>query len=182
MRWLTLYARSRQLPATLAALAALAGLAALARLGDGGLGGPRVSALLLAAGAMALSAGLGGQDLALERTAALRWPPRRAAHVLLCAVLAAAVLPPGPLALTVRDSAGLTGLAALGAACFGRAHAWLLPFGWLCASFVLPPAPDLATQILTWPLLPPGTTPATWTALTLAATGTTAYALAGPRR
>ncbi|MER6364407.1 hypothetical protein [Kitasatospora sp. NPDC001527] len=179
MRWLILYARSRQLPA---ALAVLATLAALARLGDGGLGGPRASALLLAAAAMALAAGLGGQDHALDRTAALRWPPRRAAHVLLCAVLAAAVLPPGPLAVTVRDSAGLTGLAALGAVCFGRACAWLLPFGWLCASFVLPPAPDLATRILTWPLLPPGTALATLTALTLATTGTALYALAGPRR
>ncbi|MFB7473547.1 hypothetical protein [Kitasatospora sp. NPDC056184] len=179
MRWLTLYARSRQLPA---ALAVLAVLTVLARLGDGGLGGPRVAALLLAAAAMALSAGLGGQDLDLDRTAALRWPFRRAAHVLLCAVLAAAVLPPGPLALTVRDSAGLTGLAALGAVCGGRAHAWLLPFGWLCAAFVVPPGPDLVTRVLTWPLLPPGTAPATWTALALAAAGTAAYALAGPRR
>ncbi|MFE6868180.1 hypothetical protein ACFVFS_16645 [Kitasatospora sp. NPDC057692] len=179
MRWLTLYARSRRLPSSLAVLAVLA---ALARLGDGGLGGPRAAALLLAAGAMALSAGLGGQDLDLDRAAALRWPPRRAAHVLLCAVLAAAVLPPGPLALTVRDSAGLTGLAALGAVCWGHRYAWLPPFGWLGLAFVLPPGPGPVAQILGWPLLPPGAAPAAWTALALAAAGTAAYALAGPRR
>ncbi|MET8699552.1 hypothetical protein ABZW10_11895 [Kitasatospora sp. NPDC004723] len=179
MRWPILYARSRRLPA---ALAALALSAALARLGDADPASPRLSTLLLAAGAMALSAGFGGPDLALDRTAALRWAPRRAAHVLLAIVLVAAVLPPGPLAVTVRDSAGLTGLAALGAACCGRPYAWLFPFTGLAASFVVPPAPDLATRILTWPLLPPDATPATVTALTLAATGTAAYALAGPRR
>ncbi|GAA1411953.1 hypothetical protein GCM10009639_63850 [Kitasatospora putterlickiae] len=175
MRWLTLYARSRQLPLVLGLLVALAILARL-----GGAAGPRRSALLLAAGAIALTAGLGSPDPALDRTAALRWPLHRAAHVLLGTVLTAALLPPG--LLTLRDSAGLTGLAALGAACFGRPYAWLPPFTCLAAAFLLPPAPDLATRLLTWPLLPPGATPATLTALTLAVTGTTAYALAGPRR
>ncbi|MFF7454475.1 hypothetical protein [Kitasatospora sp. NPDC008115] len=161
----------------------MAFLAALTRLADGRLGGsPRLSALVLAAGAMALSAGLGSPDPALDRTAALRWPPRRAAHLLLGTALVAALLPPGPLALTLRDSAGLTGLAALGATCFGRPYAWLPPFACLAVAFVLPPAPDLATRLLTWPLHPPGTTTATLTALTLVTSGTAAYALAGPRR
>lgn len=73
MRWLTLYARSRQVPASLAAL--LIGAVAvwpLARDGSGGPGDPRLPVLVLATGAMAASVGLGGQDLALDRTAADR--------------------------------------------------------------------------------------------------------------
>lgn len=47
--------------------------------------------LVLATGAMTVSIGLGGQDLALDRTAAIRWVPRRAAHVLLAGAVVAAV-------------------------------------------------------------------------------------------
>ena len=90
MRWLTLYARSRQVPASLAAvvLSAVA-VWALARNGSGGPGDPRLPVLVLAAGATAASIGLGGQDLALDRTAAIRWVPRRAAHVLLVGAVVA---------------------------------------------------------------------------------------------
>ncbi|MFB6890298.1 hypothetical protein ACFCX4_13385 [Kitasatospora sp. NPDC056327] len=191
MRWLTLYARSRRLPAALAALAA--GAAAvwwLARFGDGGTAGPRTSALVLAGGVMVLSPGLGGPDPALDRTAAIRWPLHRTAHVLLCALLAGSVLlalraadgqPPDP-GFVLRDAAGLAGLAALGAACLGPPYAWLPPFGCLAAALTVPPGPDPVIRILTWPVLPPGTAPAGWTALALAVTGTAAYALAGPRR
>ncbi|MFE9685149.1 hypothetical protein [Streptomyces sp. NPDC006285] len=191
MRWLTLYARSRQIPASLAALLISAVTVwALTRDGGGGPADPRLPVLVLAAGAMAASVGLSGQDPSLDRTAAIRWVPRRAAHVLLAgAVVAATLLTVQTLgesmattAFVVRDSAGLMGLAALGAALSGGHYAWTLPFAWLAFSFFAPPSTGVPMQVATWMLLPPGTAAGTWTALTLTVVGTGAYALAGPRR
>ncbi|MEU9367078.1 hypothetical protein AB0D78_36695 [Streptomyces avermitilis] len=193
MRWLTLYARSRQVPASLAAVVISAvAVGALARDGSGGPGDPRLPVLVLATGAMAASIGLSGQDLALDRTAAVRWVPRRAAHVLLCGAVVGTVLLTvqamgedlATTAFVVRDSAGLMGLAALGAALSGGQYAWTLPFAWLSFSFFAP-APTsapLPLQVANWMLLPPGTTAGTWTALVLAVAGTAAYAVTGPRR
>ncbi|WP_413756920.1 hypothetical protein [Streptomyces sp. MMBL 11-3] len=196
MRWLTLYARSRQVPASFAALVVGAvALVVLARDGSGGGDGsadPRLPVLVLTAGAMAFSVGLGGQDLALDRTAAIRWVPRRAAHVLVAGVVVAAVLlvaqvtvPGGAVAtaaFVVRDSAGLLGLVALGAVFGGGQYAWTLPFAWLTFAFFAPSAEGVPMRVATWMLLPPGTGAATWTAAVLAAAGTGAYAWAGPRR
>ncbi|MER6155192.1 hypothetical protein ABT147_06560 [Streptomyces sp. NPDC001868] len=193
MRWLTLYARSRQVPASLAAvvISAVAVWALAARDGAGGPADPKLPVFVLFAGVAAVSIGLGGQDLALDRTAAIRWRPRRAAHVLLGGLLVCAVLlavqtvggedlaTPG---FVVRDSAGLMGLAALGAVVCGAAYAWTLPIAWLSFSVFVPPPTGVPMQAATWMLLPPGTTTATWTATTLAIAGTTAYAFAGPRR
>ncbi|WP_217210800.1 hypothetical protein [Streptomyces sp. AC550_RSS872] len=191
MRWLTLYARSRQVPASFAAVVISAVTVwALARDGGEGPGDMRLPALVLAAGAMAASVGLGGQDLDLDRTAAVRWVPRRAAHVLLAGAVVAAV----PLAVqtmgesmattafVVRDSMGLMGLVALGAALSGGQYGWTLPFAWLAFSFFAPPPTSAPMRVATWMLLPPGTTAGTWTALVLAVAGTAAYAVAGPRR
>lgn len=191
MRWLMLYARSRQVPASLAAVViSTVTVWALAQDGGGGPGDQRLPALVLAVGAMALSTGLGGQDLALDRTAAIRWAPRRAVHVLLAGAVVAMV----PLAMqatgkdlataafVVRDSAGLMGLAAVGAAVCGGTYAWTLPFAWLSFSFSVPPPTSVPTQVASWMLLPPGTAAGTWTALVLTIVGTTAYAVAGPRR
>ncbi|MFC8194211.1 hypothetical protein ACFWBR_19120 [Streptomyces sp. NPDC060006] len=191
MRWLTLYARSRQVPASLAAVVISAvGVWALTRDATGEPADLRLPALVLAMGAMAASTGLSGQDLALDRTAAIRWAPRRAAHVLLCGVVVGTVLltvqtlggDPATIAFVVRDCAGLMGLAALGAALSGGQYAWTLPFAWVAFSFFAPPATSVPTQVATWMLLPPGTTAGTWTALVLTVVGTTAYAVAGPRR
>ncbi|MER6151000.1 hypothetical protein [Streptomyces hirsutus] len=191
MRWLTLYARSRQVPASLAAVVISAVAAwALARDGSGAPGDPRLPVLVLATGAMAASIGLGGQDLALDRTAAIRWVPRRAAHVLLAGAVIGTVLlavqtmgeDMATTAFVVRDSAGLMGLVALGAALSGGPYAWTLPFAWLSYSFFAPPPTSVPTQVATWMLLPPGTAAGTWTALVLTVTGTAAYAVAGPRR
>ncbi|MBQ1088915.1 hypothetical protein [Streptomyces sp. B93] len=191
MRWLVLYARSRHVPATLTALVISAvGVWALTRDPGEGAGDPRLPVLFLAAGAMAASTGLGGQDLDLDRTAAIRWVPRRAAHVLLAGSVVAAVLltvrATGggmvPTAFVVRDSAGLMGLAALGAALAGGQYAWTLPFAWLSLSFIAPPAASTPMGVATWMLLPPGTAAGTWTALTLVTVGTAAYAAAGPKR
>ncbi|MFE9023870.1 hypothetical protein ACFYNL_35620 [Streptomyces sp. NPDC007808] len=191
MRWLTLYARSRQVPASLAAVViSTVAVWALARGAGEGPGDPRWPVLVLAAGAMAASIGLSGQDLALDRTAAIRWVPRRAAHVLLAGTVVGTVLLAvqsmgtgmTTTAFVVRDSAGLMGLVALGAALWGGQYAWTLPFTWLSFSFFAPPATSTPMQVATWMLLPPGTAAGTWTALALTVVGTTAYALAGPRR
>ncbi|WSQ08652.1 hypothetical protein OG604_13210 [Streptomyces sp. NBC_01231] len=191
MRWLTLYARSRQVPASLAAvLIGAVTVWALARDGNAGPVDPRMPVLVLTTGAMAVSVGLGGQDLALDRTAAIRWMPRRAAHVLLAGVAVAASLltvqtmgvSMATTAFVVRDSAGLMGLVALGAALSGGQYAWTLPFAWLSLVFLAPPPTSTPMHVAMWMLLPPGTTAATWTALVLTVVGTTAYAVAGPRR
>ncbi|WP_055632371.1 hypothetical protein, partial [Streptomyces griseoruber] len=185
MRWLTLYARSRQVPAALAALL-IGALAVWALARDGGTGpaDPRLPVLVLAVGAMAASTGFGGQDLALDRTAAIRWAPRRAAHVLLAGAVAAAVpltvqalgADLAPAAFVVRDGAGLMGLGALGAALWGGPYAWTLPFAWLSYAFFAPPPTGVPTRVAGWLLLPAGTPAATWTALALTVTGTAAYA------
>ncbi|MET9038171.1 hypothetical protein [Streptomyces mirabilis] len=191
MRWLTLYARSRQIPASLAALVISAvAVGALARDGGGGPGDPRLPVLVLATGAMAVSIGLSGQDLALDRTAAIRWVPRRAAHVLLCGAVVGTVLltvqamgeDMATTAFVVRDSAGLMGLVALGAVLSGGQYAWTLPFAWLSFSFFAPHPTSAPMQVASWMLLPPGTAAGTLTALVLAVAGTAAYAVAGPRR
>lgn len=191
MRWLTLYARSRQVPASLAAvLVGALAVWSLARDGGGGPGDPRLPVLVLATGAMAASVGLGGQDPALDRTAAIRWVPRRAAHVLLCgAVIGTVVLTTQAMgedrattAFVLRDSAGLMGLAALGAALSGGRYAWTPPFAWLSFSFFAPPPASAPMRVASWMLLPPGTAAGTWTALVIAVAGTAAYAVAGPRR
>jgi hypothetical protein len=191
VRWLTLYARSRQVPASLVAVVVSAvAVWALTQDGSGGPPDPRLPALVLAAGAMAASIGLSGQDLALDRTAAIRWVPRRAAHVLLAGVVVGTVLltsqtmgeDMATIAFVVRDSAGLMGLVALGAALSGGHYAWTLPFAWLSFSFFAPPPTSAPMQVATWMLLPPGTAAGTWTAVVLTVVGTAAYAVAGPRR
>ncbi|MFC9633815.1 hypothetical protein ACFTY8_32305 [Streptomyces mirabilis] len=191
MRWLTLYARSRQIPASLAAVVISAvAVGALARDDGGGPGDPRLPVLVLATGAMAVSIGLSGQDLALDRTAAIRWVPRRVAHVLLCGAVVGTVLltvqamgeDMATTAFVVRDSAGLMGLVALGAVLSGGQYAWTLPFAWLSFSFFAPPPTSAPMQVACWMLLPPGTAAGTWTAPVLAVAGTAAYAVAGPRR
>ncbi|WP_369227641.1 hypothetical protein AB5J52_45595 [Streptomyces sp. R39] len=191
MRWLTLYARSRQVPASLAAmLIGAVAVWALTRDGSAGPGDPHLAVLVLTTGAMAVSTGLGGQDLALDRTAAIRWMPRRAAHVLLAGAAVAASLltvqimgvSVATTAFVVRDSAGLMGLAALGAALSGGQYAWTPPFAWLSLVFFAPPPTSAPMRVAMWMLLPPGTPAGTWTALVIAVAGTTAYAVAGPRR
>lgn len=70
-------------------------------------------------------------------------------------------------AFVVRDSAGLIGLAAAGAAVCGGQYAWTLPFAWLSFSFFAPPPTSVPTQVASWMMLPPGTAAGTWTALVL---------------
>ncbi|MFJ9948828.1 hypothetical protein [Kitasatospora sp. NPDC091207] len=191
MRWLVLYGRSRQVPASAAACALT--VLALWSLAPGSGEGPvdlATVVLVLTANVAAAGLGLGGQDVMLDRTAAIRWVTRRAAHVLLIGAVAGAALLAvqaagpelAPVALVARDSAGLVGLAALGATVFGAQFAWTLPTGWLgLVLFGAVPAGTVG-EVTGWMLMPPGTAAATWTALTLLVTGTVLYAVAGPRR
>lgn len=158
--------------------------------GPRGSGDPRLPVIVLATGVTSASIGLSGQDLALDRTAAIRWAPRRTAHVLLCGAVVGAVLltvramgsDRATTAFVVRDSVGLMGLVAPGAALSSGRYAWTLPFAWPSFSFFAPPPTTTPTRVASWMLLPPGTAAGTWTAAVLAVFVTVAYAVAGPRR
>ncbi|MFE2495828.1 hypothetical protein [Streptomyces scopuliridis] len=137
----------------------------------------------------AATAGLSGQDRALDRTAAIRWAPRRAAHVLLIGVLAGAVLlallaagdEPVRAGTLVRNSAGPAGLAAIGAAAWGGRYAWTLPFGGCAMALFVPRTGGVAAQVVTRLLQPSGTSVACWTAVALAAGGRRRAALRAGR-
>ncbi|MFG2697240.1 hypothetical protein [Kitasatospora sp. NPDC048407] len=191
MNWLVLYARSRQVPLSAAVVAAVAlSVWALVDAAPAGAEDRGTTALVLTANVLAAVVGLGGQDAVLDRTAAIRWAPRRAAHVLLigaaagAAVLAVQAVGPelASVSVVVRDSAGLAGLAALGAACWGTTYAWALPTGWLAFTMLVPPLGGVQGRVGMWLIQPAGTTAATVTASALLVVGTTLYAAAGPRR
>ncbi|MFE2415150.1 hypothetical protein ACFXDE_43180 [Kitasatospora sp. NPDC059408] len=187
MRWLTLYARSRQVPVSAAAIALVT--AALWALDGPEHAEVGTAILVLTTTVAAASVGLGGRDVTLERTAAIRWAPRRAAHVLLIGLLTGAALLAvqaagtqlAPTAVVVRAAAGLTGLAALGAVLCGAHFAWTLPVGWLAFTLLTPSPRGTAGEVLHWMTFPPDTPASTATALTLLALGTTLYAATGPR-
>ncbi|GGP70655.1 hypothetical protein [Saccharothrix coeruleofusca] len=181
-----LHARSRQVPTS--AAVAVVGVALLGWLAQPG-GSPRLAAFAVAVAVAAVSVGLGGHDLQLDRTAAFGWPPRRAGHLLVAgAVLTGLLLAVGlvadPLAdrdLVLRDLAGLGGTAALGAVVFGARAAWALPVAWTGVTMVVPTGQQWYEQLLTWPVQPPGTTVATVAALTAAGLGLLAYTALGCR-
>ncbi|MFI8460215.1 hypothetical protein [Kitasatospora sp. NPDC085464] len=188
MRWLTLYARSRQVPASAAAVTLVTlTVWALVEPGPAELA---LALLVLTAHVASASVGLGGPDVVLERTAAIRWMPRRAAHVLLIGAVAAVALLTvqaagtklAPTGVVVRDAAGLVGLAALGAVLCGAHLAWTLPTGWLGLTLFVPTPNGTVGEVVNWMLFPPGTTASAWTAWVLLAIGTVGYAVAGPRR
>ncbi|MBQ1026109.1 hypothetical protein [Micromonospora sp. C95] len=191
MRWLTLYLRCRGVPA--AAGAAAAGVLVLWWLGQTA-EEPRlrlaVALLSTLVATVAFGPGLVGADPALERTAPLPWPPRRAAHIL--AVMAAATLiaaapaltgePLATAALMIRNTAGIGGLLAVGAV-WGAQWAWLLPVGWTLVVILSGPASGhLYQEILTWMLQPAATTSAAACAATIAVVGVVTHAVLGGRR
>ncbi|MER7848990.1 hypothetical protein ABTZ03_34195 [Kitasatospora sp. NPDC096077] len=191
MRWLVLYARSRQVPLSAAAVVLMtSALWALTRPDGAGTEHQAQTVLVLSANVAACSIGLGGTDVVLERTAGLCWAPRRLAHALLIGVFAGAVVLAvraagaglAPVEVIVRDCAGLVGLAALGTVLCGAAFAWTLPTAWL-AVVLLTPAPNgTVGAVLHWLTFPPGTTASTGTALVLLGAGASVYAVVGPRR
>ncbi|TDB74763.1 hypothetical protein E1165_13665 [Micromonospora sp. KC723] len=134
-----------------------------------------------------LSATLAGPDDLLERTASIRWPWRRAVHLvaalLVVSLVLAATLPTGarfgPVALVLRDAVGLLGLTALGTATVGAARAWLLPLVWTGIAAVYPQAGTVGA-VATWQAQVPQNAAAAVTAAVLALGGLIAWSLAGP--
>jgi hypothetical protein len=189
MRWFVLYSRSRGVPLALAAiLLSTTGFWALA--GVDGAPDHELSVLVLVAGTAFAAAGLAGQDVGLDRIAAIRWRPRRAAHVLAIALVVGSALlvlqnwgdPLSPAGLVLRDAFGLTGLAALGATLCGGQYAWTFPVGWFAFSFAVPMGTDVVSQAAGWLVQPAGTPVATVTSLALGIGGTLGYAALGNRR
>jgi hypothetical protein len=191
MRLLLLYLRSRQVPAALAA--AVGSVAVLWWLGqatDDPTAQATLALLAVAAGTAAAGAGLAGADVDLERTAAIAWPPRRAAHVIavggaIIGIVAASALTGDQLAparQVVRDAVGMSGLVALGAATVGASRAWVVPLTWtLLVLLWVPAATATWQQPLAWMLQPAASAPAAITASMLGVTGVLAYAILGPR-
>ncbi|HEY8475137.1 MAG TPA: hypothetical protein VIL37_21300 [Natronosporangium sp.] len=185
-RRLLLYLRSRRVPAAFAtAVVAAAGLWWVGELTDHA----EVGRLLaVVAGTVAAGPGLAGPDVELDRTAAIGWPPRRAAHLVAIAVVCvvAAATPAGAPAVIARDAAGMVGLLGLGAVLLGASRSWLPPLIWTLVALtalprIWPVAPDGAFQVLTWMLQPVESAAAGWTAAVLAIAGLLSYAAAGPR-
>lgn len=191
------YLRSRAVPATTAVVAACAaGLWALNLATDHPQSRSLAALLAALAATAAVAPGLSGPDPDLDRVAAIAWPPRRAAHVIIAAAAVTALLasasrtghqPVGIGPLT-RNVTGLAGLTALGATALGAARAPLLPILW--AALVLPFTPPMgepptrpaAKVVLTWMVQPTTTQTASFAAITLATAGTVAYAVLGSNR
>ncbi|MEU1606406.1 hypothetical protein [Micromonospora matsumotoense] len=191
MTWTLLYLRSRHVPLALAA--AVGGVAvlwalylALAKERDVT---PMMVVLTVLLMVTALAPTLAGPDENLERTASVRWPWRRAVHLLagLLIILAVLLLTRhtgarfGPVALVVRDATGLLGLTALCATVVGAARSWFLPLGWTTIAAVYP-QPGSWGAVATWQGQPPDSRAATVVAAVLAIGGLVAYAVAGPAR
>jgi hypothetical protein len=194
MRLLVLYLRSRKVPlAVAAAVGSVAALWSIDRATDHRVAGVLALQAVVAA-ALAAGPGLAGADIDLDRTAAIPWPPRRAAHVVAAGAAVVGIVAAtwftgeqlAPAAQVTRDAIGMTGLIALGAATLGASQAWIPPLSWTLLSWTamaLPwPSPATYRQVLTWMLQPAEATPATVTALVLGATGVLAYAVLGPAR
>ncbi|MEU8088465.1 hypothetical protein AB0B57_33225 [Micromonospora sp. NPDC049101] len=191
MRWLQLYLRSRRVPVALTTATALVALAWALSLAytDATTINARTASLVIMLAVVAAGSTLSGTDDALDRTAAVNWPLRRAGHLLLAAATITALLTLStvtdaryePFALVLRNITGLLGLTALGAALFGAALSWISPLTWTLVA-VLPlmgPSTDLRMQVAGWLIQPAGTTAATVCAATLAVTGLLAYSLRG---
>jgi len=194
---LTLYLRSRSVPASLGlTLACAAGLWSLGLAVDDQEGRSLLVLPATVAAVAAIAPGLAGPDHDLDRVAAITWWPRRAAHVVVAGAVVVGLLgvtaqigaPMSGLALIARNTAGLAGLVALGAVTLGAARATLLPILWaVLVMQVTPPMgapPDrpVYKEMLTWLAQPIGSTPAAVTAVLLGVLGTLAYALLGSRR
>ncbi|HEY4455522.1 MAG TPA: hypothetical protein VGN81_14520, partial [Pseudonocardiaceae bacterium] len=141
--------------------------------------------LALALGFSVLGNGLSGADEQLERTASIRWPVWRTAHVLAAGVVlfgAVALVSHAPVGLVLRDAAGFAGLTALAAALFGGQLSWTLPIAWAGVAAVVPP---VATQpvlaLITWPTQAPNSAAATVLAIALGVLGVGCYAVRSER-
>ncbi|WP_067690992.1 hypothetical protein [Actinoplanes awajinensis] len=192
MRELTLYLRSRRAPMALAVAAGCAVLMWLLALGNtqNGVVAPELIVLTVLLMVAGLTTTLTSPDYALDRTAALRWPVRRAGHLLtvlliVVGLLAVTLVTPArfsPAWMVARDAAGLLGLTALSATLLTPARSWFLPLGWTLFAVMFPQGEGALGRVLTWQSQAPGDTAALVTALVLALGGFAAYTLTGPSR
>jgi hypothetical protein len=191
MRWLALYLRSR---GAWVAVAVAVGAVALvwgawSWFSDARTVNARAVTLTVMLGVAAFGRTLSGPDEGLDRTGAVRWPLRRVAHVLVVGAvivgLLLATLPTGarfaPAQVVLRNTAGLLGLAVLGAALFGAALCWVAPLTWTVVSVLpfLDASSKTGMQVAGWLVQPTGTTAATACAVVLAVAGLAAYAWRG---
>ena len=141
--------------------------------------------LALALGFSVLGNGLSGADEQLERTASIRWPVWRTAHVLLAGVVlfgAVALVSHAPTGLLLRDVAGFAGLTALATVLFGGQLSWTLPIAWAGVAAVVPPVGTRSVLALaTWPTQPPGSAGAAVLAIALGVLGVACYAVRSER-
>jgi hypothetical protein len=186
MRFVTLYLRSRQVPAALAVALVFAVVVTQLKSDSANPQQGFVSTLLaLALGLAVLGYGLGGPGAELERTAAVAWFPRRAAHVVAMAVVVAGAVLLGsdvPAGVVLRDAAGLAGLTALTASVLGRQLAWTLPVAWTGVATVLAPVAEAPLlRALSWPMQAPDELTASLVAYGLGVGGLVLYATRGSR-
>ncbi|QGZ50943.1 hypothetical protein GPZ77_23500 [Streptomyces sp. QHH-9511] len=196
MNGLSLYARSRALPM---ALAALLGTAAAAAWAAAWLQGrpdfdhtARVPVVVLGPlfAASVVGTSLYAPSDELDRTSALRWPLRRAAHVLALTALAGALLrlavPGHPEAFggpaIVRNTLGSVGVAAAAAAIVGARLSWLPVTVYLGSVYLTAPsAPGGAAAVWAWPMQPGPQVSAWAVAVGAFAAGTALLATRGAR-
>lgn len=194
MRWLALYARSRGVPVALAATVGAVGLAwgGWSWLSDARTANAQAVTLTVMLAVAAFARTLSGPDDGLEGTAAVRWPVRRLVHLVLIGAVIVGLLALtlltgarfGPVDMVLRNTAGLLGLTALGAALFGVGVCWIAPMTWSIVA-VLPlfdASGRLLPQVAAWLVQPAGTRVATVLAGTLAVAGLVAYAWRGGPR
>jgi hypothetical protein len=182
--WLPLYLRSRRLPTALAVSVAAVGItwAAWSAATDQREVNQSLTVLTVVLALVPAIPTLSGDDDALESTAALRWPPRRALHLIACCAIVVAALAAtratgawfGPTGQVVRDAAGLTGLIGLCTAVMGARLAWALPVGWTAVQVMF--GGSEGNSVLFWLVQPVASRPAAVTAVVLFVAGTSAYA------
>ncbi|AEY89428.1 hypothetical protein SHJG_4156 [Streptomyces hygroscopicus subsp. jinggangensis 5008] len=189
-----LYARSRALPAT---LAALVGTAAFALWAAGRLDAyldpdrrvPIVALAPLLASAV-IGASLYSASDELDRTAVRPWWPRRLAQLTALTALAALLVVPavlghadtfGPPAV-IRNTLGCTGVTATAAVLLGARLSWLPAFAYVSAVYLgSSAARGRAGTVWAWPMQP-GAQPGAWAvALAAFAVGAALYAARGAR-
>jgi hypothetical protein len=170
-----LYLRSRRVPMAVAVALGTAAVWALV------LRDRAVVALIVQLMVAVLATTLSAPDEDLDRTASMRWPRWRAAHLLALVLPIMTTLTFAPAALVLRDATGLLGLTALCACVVGVARSWFLPMGWTVVA-VAYTQPGTRGALATWQAQPHDSRPAAVLAVVLAVTGLCAYAFAGPAR
>jgi hypothetical protein len=185
VRWLTLYLRSRQVPAALAVTVGATALLWLVGSVSRPAPGAPWAVLAVGLGLGVLGLGLVGADPTLDRTAAINWPLRRLIHIVAAAAVVGALVAAtdlAPLGVVLRDSTGSAGLTALTASVFGRQLAWAPAIAWTGAAAMIGAPTQPILRVLTWPTQPADSAAAVIVALVLGIGGALTYALTGARR